>query len=426
MMDLLEHHGYTLVDEYTKANLILVNTCNIREKAAEKVYSAIGRYAKHKAEKQKKGESVIIVVAGCVGQAEGEMMRERAPVVDIVLGSQTYHQLPEMLERLRRKDPDAYRVNTQFPLEPKFDFLPKVKARQIGSTSMAIQEGCDKFCTFCCVPYTRGPEYSRPFDVLVQEAKELSQQGIKEISLEGQNVSDYRGKSSCGRKTYSLAQLCREIANIEGIARIRYSSSHPRDITQELADTHRDCAKVMPAFHLPVQSGSNAVLQKMNRQHTRERYLEIFDMFKSAVPHIKFSSDFIVGFPGETEQDFEDTLDLVRKVEFTRSYSFAYSQRPGTPAAVEALQVPEDLKKERLWRLQELLDHYEKTFNESLVGQVVPVLFTRKGRREGQIVGRSCYLQSVYTEASTELFGTIQKVELVSAGVHGMGGKILR
>lgn len=429
-MDLLEHHGYKLVDSYSEAHLIVINTCNIREKAAEKMYSDLGRYNDRKKEAAKEGEDVIIVVMGCVGQAEGSMIRDRAPYVDLVLGSQVYHMLPEMLERLKREKAQEgltpYRVNTDFPVDPKFDFLPKIKARDIGSACVAIQEGCDKFCTFCCVPYTRGPEYSRPVSVLVEEVKELASQGIKEILLQGQNVSAYHGVGLHGVGTYTLAQLCLTIAEIPEIQRIRYMSSHPRDMTQELADVHKSCSKMMPALHLPVQSGSNSVLKKMNRGHTRERYLEIIDMFLSACPEMKFSSDFIVGFPGETEQDFQDTLDLVEKVQFTRSYSYAYSQRPGTPASIDALQVPENVKKERLYMLQSVLDRHELQFNASMMGRVVPVLFSKEGRKEGQILGNSLYLQSVSVSGSTSLLGEILPVTVNRVGGHGIGGEIVR
>ena len=429
MKDLLEHHGYALTDVYTQADLIVINTCNIREKAADKVYSELGRYNIYKKKQRSEGKDVVIVVAGCVGQAEGALMRERAPHVDLVLGSQVYHKLPEMLERLKRdkaaEGEEEYRVNTHFPVEPKFDFLPEIKARQKGSACLAIQEGCDKFCTFCCVPYTRGPEYSRPVADLVKEARILVDQGVKELLLQGQNVSDYRGVAPSGRGSYSLAHLCLELANIQGLQRLRYSSSHPRDMTEDLARVHRDCSKVMPSLHLPVQSGSNSVLQRMNRKHTREEYLDIYAMFVEMQPDIKFSSDFIVGFPGETEKDFHDTLDLVHRVQFTRSYSFAYSKRPGTPAASEVLQVPEDVKKERLWQLQRTLDDYEALFNKSMVGRKVPVLFNKRGRKEGQLVGNSMYMQSVYVDAPSKLLGEIAPVALTHSGGHGMGGVIV-
>jgi len=428
--DLLEHHGYRISEDgYSEANLLIMNTCNIREKAAEKMYSELGRWKTHKDERKAAGDEAIIVVAGCVGQAEGGLIRQRAPHVDVVLGSQVYHKLPEILERLKRekstKGDKSYRVNTQFPVEPKFDFLPEVKVRQVGSACLAIQEGCDKFCTFCCVPYTRGPEYSRPVADLVYEAKLLVDQGIKEILLQGQNVSAYRGGAPSGKGTYTLAQLCLELASLSGVERLRYTSSHPRDMTQELANLHRDCDKVMPSLHLPVQSGSNAVLKRMNRRHTREEYLDIWSMFQEAKPSIKFTSDFIVGFPGETERDFEDTLDLVHRVQFTRSYSFAYSQRPGTPAAIDALQVSEDVKKARLLKLQGVLDDYEALFNKEMVGMELPVLFNRHGRREGQLVGHSLYMQSVYATAPVEMLGNIVPVRVIRAGGHGLGGEIV-
>ncbi len=430
VMDLLEHHGYTLTKGYADANLIVINTCNIREKAADKMYSELGRYNERKQEAAKKGDEVTIVVMGCVGQAEGQMIRDRAPYVDLVLGSQVYHTLPEMLERLKREKAQQgiqpYRVNTEFPVEPKFDFLPEIKARDAGSATLSIQEGCDKFCTFCCVPYTRGPEYSRTVAEVVHEAKSLVNQGIKELFLQGQNVSAYHGASPNGNGTYTLAQLCLELANIPQLQRIRYLASHPRDMTQELADAHRDCMKLMPSIHLPVQSGSNAILKKMNRQHTRERYLEVTQMFLEARPETKFSSDFIVGFPGETEQDFLDTLDLVARVKFTRSYSFAYSKRPGTPAAIDGLQVPEDVKKARLYELQASLDAHEYEFNHTMLGRTVPVLFHKNGRKPGQLVGHSLYMQSVYVLAESDMLGDIVDVRINHVGGHGVGGELAR
>jgi tRNA-2-methylthio-N6-dimethylallyladenosine synthase len=403
MADLLAPLGYAPVDDADSADMVILNTCHIREKAAEKVYSELGRL-----KKLKDRRPMLIAVAGCVAQAEGAEMIARQPAVDIVVGPQSYHRLPEMIARVVRSAGHA--LETDFPAEDKFDALPEEAAPQGVSAFLTVQEGCDKFCTFCVVPYTRGQEYSRPVAGIEKEARRLVASGAREITLLGQNVNAYRGAGPDG-KQHSLAQLIRRLARIEGLARLRYTTSHPRDMSDDLIATHAAEPKLMPFLHLPVQSGSDKILAAMNRNHTAEHYVRLVERIRAADPDIALSSDFIVGFPGETEADFEATLSLVREINFAQAFSFKYSKRPGTPAATMK-QVPEAVKKERLARLQALLVRQQSGFNRSCAGSVMPVLFEREGRERGQAVGRSPYLQLVHVDGAADLIGEIRDVRI--------------
>ena len=436
MAELLKPHGYEITEDPSEANINIVNTCHIREKATEKVFSELGRWKKHKEKKLSRGEEAILVVAGCVAQAEGEELMRRAPYVDVVIGPQSYHELPKMVEKAKRavlhkkENPNQKvnrqdMVNTEFPTVSKFDFLPLPDANKQLSTFLAIQEGCDKFCTYCVVPYTRGAEYSRPIMDVVKDAKHLVNQGVKEITLLGQNVTAYHGKSPSGEGEWGIAALCLELAEIDGLERIRYTTSHPRDMDQAMANAHGASSKIMPFLHLPVQSGSDRILKAMNRQHGRERYFEIIQMFREACPNIAFSSDFIVGFPGESEKDFEDTMDLIRRVDYALAYSFKYSRRPGTPAAVMDLQVPVSVQDERLQKLQALLNEQQMRFNKSFIGETVPVLFEKQGTEKGQIIGKSPHMQGVHVEGKCDIIGTIRHVKIGDAGFKSLKGTVL-
>jgi len=425
MVDVLAPLGYSPSDVVDDADMVILNTCHIREKAAEKVFSDLGRIRPFKTKKESEGGKMILAVAGCVAQAEGTEIMSRAPFVDIVLGPQTYHRLPEMVARATRGAHGKSRgsrgiLDTEFPPEPKFDFLPAPKAE--GPTAfLSVQEGCDKFCTFCVVPYTRGAEYSRPAADVIEEARALARSGAIEITLLGQNVNAYHGDAPRSgyltgtNSTWGLGRLILALAEIDGLARIRYTTSHPRDMDKTLISAHRDVPQLMPFLHLPVQSGSDKLLNAMNRGHTRDDYLRIVHELRSARPDIALSSDFIVGAPGETESDFSDTMDLVGEVGFTQSYSFKYSARPGTPAATMPNQVPEDVKAERLQSLQTLLDHQLRAFNAKSIGQTMDVLLTGSGRHPGQLVGRSPYLQPVHIMAGLECIGSIASLSITSA-----------
>ncbi|MBN9542229.1 MAG: tRNA (N6-isopentenyl adenosine(37)-C2)-methylthiotransferase MiaB [Alphaproteobacteria bacterium] len=421
MAELLAPYGYTQTENMEDSDLIILNTCNIREKAAEKVYSELGRIKKIKDKHESAGRKMFIAVAGCVSQAEGDEIFKRAPQVDIVVGPQSYTTLPDLLSKVSR-DEIKHAINLDFVSEDKFDSLPEETNSQGVSAFLSIQEGCDKFCTFCVVPYTRGAEFSRPISDVYREAVKLAELGAKEITLLGQNVTAYHGASPEGEKT--IADLIRIIAKIDGIERIRYMTSHPRDMTDEIIDLHGSEPKLMPFLHLPIQSGSNNVLRAMNRKHTAEDYLRIIEKFRKARPDMAFSSDFIVGFPGETDQDFEDTMELVRKVGFSQCYSFKYSIRPGTPAANKEEQVPEDVKTERLARLQALLASQQTEFNQSTIGKTVAVLFDKKGKYEGQVIGRSPYMQSVHLAGHPELLGKIANVKLVSMFTYSIAAEL--
>ena len=426
MVDVMAPSGYAEVETPEEADIVILNTCHIREKAAEKVYSELGRLRDLKKEKSGRGESLVVGVAGCVAQAEGEEMRRRAPAVDLVLGPQTYHRLPEYVARIANGGPGI--VETEFPAEDKFDALPAPERRKTlarGATAfLTIQEGCDKFCTFCVVPYTRGAEFSRPVARILDEARALADAGVREITLLGQNVNAFHGDDGKGGAA-SLGALIRALAKIDGVERLRYTTSHPRDMDDELIAAHADVPELMPYLHLPVQSGSDRILDAMNRKHDAETYLRLIERIRAARPGIALSSDFIVGFPGETEEDFEATLSLVREVGFAQAYSFKYSPRPGTPAAEEEGQLPEEVKSERLARLQDLLGEQQIAFNRACAGRVMPVLFDRRGKGERQLVGRSPWLQSVHVEEAPEnLFGRIAEVEIEEGYRNSLRGRL--
>ncbi len=422
MSEALAGDGYTATDDMAAADLVILNTCHIREKAAEKVYSDLGRIRQIKEAREKRGKSTVVAVAGCVAQAEGAEITARQPAVDLVIGPQSYHRLPGLIKRVEKNGERI--VETEFPSEGKFKSLPqRAPALRNPSAFLTVQEGCDKFCTFCVVPYTRGVEFSRPVAEIDAEARRLADRGALELTLLGQNVNAYHGMGPGGRP-FSLAELIGHLSGIEGIARLRYMTSHPRDMSDDLIDAHADTGKLMPFLHLPVQSGSDRILAAMNRKHTASEYIDIIARVRSRRPDIALSSDFIVGFPGETDADFEETLDLVRAVTFAQAFSFKYSSRPGTPAADHANQIPEVVKTERLTRLQELLDQQQAAFNAQSIGAIVPVLFERPGRRPGQLIGRSPYLQLVHAEAGPEMIGEIKAVVIRSATQLSLGGVI--
>lgn len=422
ILDALGESGFEEVLTPEGADLIVLNTCHIREKAAEKVYSEIGRLRKLKVPGT--DQSVPIGVAGCVAQAEGQEIIRRAPEVKFVVGPQNYHRLPNIVSDVERGQKI---VDTDFPAEDKFDHLPKTPAKRIqarGVTAfLTIQEGCDKFCTFCVVPYTRGAEFSRPAMDILSEAQDLVDAGVREITLLGQNVNAYHGVGPDGRD-WSLGQLLYKLADIDHLERIRYMTSHPRDMDDVLIGAHRDLEKVMPYLHLPVQSGSNQILEAMNRKHTREHYFELVDRIRDARPDLALSSDFIVGFPGETDADFDKTMELIETVGFAQAYSFKYSPRPGTPAANSEAHVPETVMSERLQRLQSLLNDQQRGFNQGFCGKRMRVLFERQGRNSGQLVGRSPWLQAVQTDAPEALIGTMADVIVERVGGNSLFARL--
>ena len=404
MADVLAPLGYGLVDAPEGADLVVLNTCHIREKATEKTYSELGRIKQMKLDKAASGDGrMTIAVAGCVAQAEGEEIMRRQPAVDLVVGPQAYHRLPELIARSHRAIGE--RLAADFAAEEKFDALPDARTVHGVSAFLTVQEGCDKFCTFCVVPYTRGAEYSRPTRAIVEEARRLADQGVRELTLLGQNVNAYAGEGG-------LAALVRELAAVPGVARIRYTTSHPRDMDEALIAAHGEVEALMPFLHLPVQSGSDRVLRAMNRGHTGESYLRLVERIRAARPDIALSGDFITGFPGESDSDFEATLQLVREVGYAQAFSFKYSPRPGTPAAALPEQVDEAVKEERLARLQDLLNGQQAAFNAATRGRVLPVLFERVGRKDGQVTGRSPYLQPVHIDGSPHLIGAIAPVRI--------------
>jgi len=421
MADLLAPLGYVAAETAEDADMVILNTCHIREKAAEKVFSELGRLAPLKRRKARAGGRMILAVAGCVAQAEGAEILARAPHVDIVLGPQTYHRLPELVARATRSQQAV--LDTDFPAEAKFDFLPEAAGAPGVSAFLTIQEGCDKFCTFCVVPYTRGSEFSRPAQDILAEARRLVLRGAREITLLGQNVNAYHGQAPDGGE-WRLGCLVRALAEIPDLARIRYTTSHPRDIDDELISAHRDVPQLMPFLHLPVQSGSDRVLAAMNRRHAVADYCRTVDRLRAARADLALSSDFIVGFPGESEADFAATLDLVRRIGFAQAFSFKYSPRPGTPAAALPDQIPEAVKAARLERLQALLAEQQRAFNTATVGRVLPVLFEKPGRHRGQLVGRSPYLQPVHVIAAARLIGAVVPVRLSAAGPNSLAGEI--
>lgn len=413
MGELLTEQGMTAAPEGQDADLVVLNTCHIREKAVDKVYSDIGRL------RRDDGTTPLIAVAGCVAQAEGEEIMRRAPTVKMVVGPQAYHRLPAMLAKAQSGE----RVtDTDMPAQTKFDVLPKQR-RAGTNTFLTVQEGCDKFCTYCVVPYTRGAEISRPYQDLIEEARRLVDAGAREITLLGQNVNAWTGQNAKGQ-TVGLEALIREMDSIPDLARIRYTTSHPNDMTQALIDAHADTAKLMPYLHLPVQSGNDRILRAMNRSHTVESYLEILDRVRAARPDIAISGDFIVGFPGETDQEFEDTLHLIDQVGYAAAFSFKYSPRPGTPAATMDDQIAAEVMDERLKRLQALMAEKATAFNASTVGRFTDVLIEKRGRREGQWLGKSPWLQSVHFEGDVGI-GDLVQVELIQAGPNSLAGRLI-
>ena len=422
MADALAPHGYQPTLTMDDADLVVLNTCHIRERASEKVFSELGRLAELKRDG---GRDFLIGVAGCVAQAEGEEIARRSKAVDMVFGPQSYHRLPDLIARAQRGERV---VETDFPAEDKFEHLPAAAPNVIrgrGLTAfLTVQEGCDKFCSFCVVPYTRGAETSRPLEQVLTEARGLVDAGVREITLLGQNVNAWHGVDAKGR-TLGLGELCERLADIGGLARIRYTTSHPLDMSDDLIAAHRDNDKLMPYLHLPVQSGSDRILKAMNRRHTRADYLRVIERIRDARPDMALSSDFIVGFPGETEDDFAETLSIVGEIGYASAYSFKYSIRPGTPGATMLDQVPEPVKSERLARLNELIATRIADFGRSVVGRTLDVLIEKLGRRAGQLGGRSPYLQAVHLEGPERLIGTVQPVTIVSARNNSIEGKIV-
>ena len=422
MVDLLAPLGYRPVDQADGADIVILNTCHIREKATEKLFSELGRLRTTKKEKAASGGNMILAVAGCVAQAEGPVITARAKHVDIVVGPQSYHSLPELVARASRAKGEPI-LMTDFPVESKFDYLPEEASPRGVSAFLTIQEGCDKFCSFCVVPYTRGAEYSRPPQDILVEAKRLALSGVRELTLLGQNVNAYHGQAADGA-VWTLGRLIRAVGEIPGIARIRYMTSHPNDMDGELIAAHAEVPALMPFLHLPVQSGSDRILARMNRKHTAAEYLEAIERTRAARPDIALSSDFIVGFPGETEKDFQATLDLVTTVGFAQAYSFKYSPRPGTPASSAADAIPDSVKTERLVRLQAAILDGQTRFNQASVGQTMPVLLDRAGSRPGQLHGRSPYMQSVHVTAPGHLLGAIVSVRIDEGRALSLKGSL--
>jgi tRNA-2-methylthio-N6-dimethylallyladenosine synthase len=422
MGEVLSESGYVSTESLVDADLVILNTCHIREKAAEKVYSELGRLRKLKS---RSGRDMKIAVAGCVAQAEGEEIVRRAPVVDLVFGPQTYHRLPDLLHRHR--ETGAAVIETELPVDEKFDVLdaPSTKPVQRGVAAfVTVQEGCDKFCTFCVVPYTRGAEFSRPADRILAEARKLVDAGVREITLLGQNVNAWHGSGLAGHD-WTLGHLLNALSDVDGLERLRYTTSHPRDMDDDLIAAHGANPKLMPYLHLPVQSGSDTILKAMNRKHTAAEYIELVRRIRDARPDIAMSSDFIVGFPGETDADFAATMDLVAQVTYAQAFSFKYSPRPGTPASTEAAQVPEDVKTQRLADLQALLGKQQAAFNAACTGRVLDVLLEKPGRQKGQLIGRSPYLQSVYIEAGDHTIGDTVRVAIESVGPNSLTGHMV-
>ncbi len=422
MADLLTPLGFAATDTADEADMVILNTCHIREKAAEKVYSELGKIKRLKEDRARTGRRMIVAVAGCVAQAEGQEIMARQPAVDIVVGPQSYQRLPEMIARISRGA--GHVLETEFPAEDKFDSLPAPVAHGAVTAFLTVQEGCDKFCTFCVVPYTRGSEFSRPVEQVLTEARTLVANGAREITLLGQNVNAYSGKGPDG-EIWSLARLLHALAEVQGLERLRYVTSHPRDMNEDLIAAHRDLPSLMPYLHLPVQAGSDRILEAMNRQHSAEFYLRLVERIRAARPDIALSSDFIVGFPGEADADFAATMKLVREVGYAQAYSFKYSARPGTPAAAAGRQVPEDVKDARLQELQALLWSQQAAFNASCNGRIMPVLFETAGRKEGQALGRSPYLQPVHVEGAAPLMGQIVEVKIEAVLPNSLKGVLL-
>jgi tRNA-2-methylthio-N6-dimethylallyladenosine synthase len=438
MADVLAPLGFVPSDDPSDADMVILNTCHIREKAAEKVFAELGRLRAYRQARAAAGDDMIIAVAGCVAQAEGAEILRRAPHVDVVLGPQTYHRLPELVARATRAKAaqqgirrGAGILDTEFPEESKFDYLPETAAPQGISAFLSVQEGCDKFCTFCVVPYTRGAEQSRPVDHIVAEARRLVAAGAREITLLGQNVNAYHGaaptrtvSAAAPATEWGLGRLIRHLAEIDGLLRIRYTTSHPYDMDEELIEVHGDVPTLMPYLHLPVQSGADRVLAAMNRRHTVADYRRIVERLRRRRDDLALSSDFIVGFPGESDADFAATMHLVAEIGYAQAYSFKYSARPGTPAAAMPDQVPEDVKAERLDRLQALLRQQQEAFNRAVVGRTLPVLFERAGRHAGQLIGRSPYLQAVHADAAETRIGHVAEVVIEDVRTNSLAGRL--
>ena len=422
MADVLAPLGYRESDTPEDADLVILNTCHIREKAAEKMYSDLGRARLHKVEQAAHGKQMLIAVAGCTAQAEGEEIITRAPYVDMVVGPQSYHSLPDLIAQVERTRESV--VNLDFVEEQKFDLLPESLQSQGAQAFVSIQEGCDKFCTFCVVPYTRGAEFSRPVDAVLREVHTHLAQGALEITLLGQNVNAYHGAGADGAPM-SLAELIARIAAMDGVRRIRYTTSHPRDMAPSLMRAHADVNALMPFLHLPVQSGSDRILKAMNRKHTAAEYIALIEQLRAVRPDMAFSSDFIVGFPGETDADFEDTMKLVETVGFASSYVFAYSPRPGTPAAAKEEQVADAVKNERMQRLLKLIGTQQLRFNRRMVGTTQPVLIERMGKKPGQVIGKTPYMQSVVLENAVHRMGTLVDVAITEAYELSLKGEIV-
>ena len=419
--NILQNLGYQETDTPKNADLAIFNTCHIREKAAEKVFSDLGRLNLIRQERLSQGKDMIIGVVGCVVQAEDEQIAKRAPFVDFATGPLTYHRIPEILEKIGRERGETV-IDTDFPPEAKFDYLPENTNNNVCSF-LAIQEGCDNFCTYCVVPYTRGAEYSRPVDSILQEAQTLVKNGCLEINLLGQNVNSYHGEDSNGKER-NLVYLLNKLSEIDGLQRLRYTTSYPADITDDLIACHHDLRKLMPYLHLPVQSGSDKILKAMNRRHTSSDYLHVVDKLKKANPEIGMSSDFIVGFPEENDDDFQATLDLVKKVGYIQAFSFKYSRRAGTPAAIMPKQVDEKTKSARLDELQELLFSQQLAFNKSCIGKTMPVLFESKGRGQNMLYGRTPYMQNLNAEIDNKFLNKIVDIEITDAGMNSLNGKM--
>jgi tRNA-2-methylthio-N6-dimethylallyladenosine synthase len=415
MAEAMGGSGYVETQDPAEADMILLNTCHIREKAAEKVYSELGRMKQFKLDKP----DLKIGVTGCVAQAEGEEIMRRQPLVDLVVGPQSYHRLPEMEARVRAGEKA---LDTDFPIDDKFDTLRhRPKATRGPTAFLTVQEGCDKFCAFCVVPYTRGAEVSRPASRVLEEARDLVERGVREITLLGQNVNAYHGAGEGG--DWGLARLVWALSEIDGLERIRFTTSHPNDMDDDLIAAHGDCAKLMPYLHLPVQSGSDRILKRMNRSHTAESYLRLIERIRAARPDILLSGDFIVGFPEETDVDFQATLDLIEAVNYGSAFSFKYSTRPGTPAA-ERPQVPEEVKTERLYRLQELITRQQRAAQDAMVGRRVGVLFEKAGRMPGQMVGKSDHLHAVHVTGDVAI-GDLRQVEIIESGPNSLAGRLI-
>lgn len=415
MRDALAVLGYTETDKPEDADILLLNTCHIREKASEKLFSEVGRMKEVKQARAARGLDTLLVVAGCVVQAGGAELLKRAHAVDIAIGPQNYHRLPELIAQYNRTHGRV--VVADFPAESKFDFLPRARAGG-ASCFLAVQEGCDHFCSYCVVPYTRGCEYSRPAADILAEAKQLVATGAREIMLLGQNVNGWHGEGA-----RDLGDVIRMLADIDGLDRIRYTTSYPSEMTENIITAHRDVAKLMPYIHLPIQSGSDTILRAMNRQYTRDQYLHIIDRFRAVRPDIAISSDFIVGFPGETDTDFQDTLDLVRRVGYASSFSFKFSARPGTPASLMKNQIAEAVKTERLMQLQELLLAQQKHFNEATIGKTLDILLIERGKEAGQLSGYTPYLQNTHIQADDSQLGQIVRVKITAASATSLAGQ---